>query len=198
LEGLPPDGIFWKKWQTWEKYKNLFPLKHYILAKEQHHIGNYQICNIILINKKEFIKCVNKHKKLFQYKLNKQISPEQMLVDIEQGKVTFAETIQNDEALLGLLLGYGKHNAVLYEKREKHALISLKWDSIQSNSPSLRYFGDYSYSPLLIKSVHFVADLSHPETQLLQKKYQYLRGKISEIYSQGDFLKITLSKLISK
>jgi hypothetical protein len=58
-------------------------------------------------------------------------------------------------------------------------------------------FGDYKYSPLMIQSVHFVADHTHPETIALQQKYREQRGKISAIYAKGNFLEITLTQLTS-
>jgi hypothetical protein len=175
----------------------LFPLKNYILTKEECKNRSYKICNVILINKKAFVKIVNKHKIFFKNKINKEIDPQQMLNDIESGKASFAETIHNDEALWGILLGYGKHNAILYEKRENKLLMDLTLEKAESTANQLRGFGEYGYSPLVMGSVHFAAALTHPETRALQKKYRKLRAKISQIYAQNDFLEVTLQQLTS-
>ena len=41
------------------------------------------------------------------------------------------------------------------------------------------FFGEYAYSPLMIRAVNFIAELDHPETKILQQKYHIERGKIS-------------------
>ena len=49
--------------------------------------------------------------------------------------------------------------------------------------------------PHLVQSIHLMADPKHPETLFLKQKYEKLRGKISSIYAQGDFLEITLNQI---
>ncbi len=148
-----------------------------------------------------FIKCVNEHLGLFQRVLNKKIDPRIFLEEIENDH-SLLKSIDHNEMLLGIVLGYGKNNASLFVKRSKNSFEFYQDDEfyvgdaeLQPIHKKLGFFGDYSYSPLIVSSVHFVADLEHPETKALEKKYRELRGKISAIYAQGDFLEITLSKL---
>lgn len=189
------DGVFWKKWQIWEKYHHLFPMKQYLLLEEESKNKNYEITNITIINKDNFIKTIKKHKAIFEKILKRKVDPEEMLNNIELGKISFVNSISNNDLLWGILLGYGKHNALLYNKRKNE---HLRCSSIRHSNSKLEAFGDYNYSPLILGSVHFVADLHHREAQILQKKYQELRGKISAIYAKGDFLEITLSQLVSE
>lgn len=187
LAGFSSGGVFWKRWEVWEKYKRFFPMKNYLLIKEPSKHVNSD--NIILINKKEFIKIINKNLSLFQDILKKTIDPHELLSKLEKREITFRESIQDNELLWGILLGYGKHNAELYCRRLycKKILSDKKKKSC--------YFGDYSYSPLIEKAVHFIADPDHSETIILDKKYSEMRRRISSIYAKGDFLEITLSKL---
>lgn len=76
-----------------------------------------------------------------------------------------------------------------------HIYLALSESSLRNSSIKLKGCGDYNYYPLTIGSIYFVGDITHPETKALQNKYRELRGKISEIYNNGDFLEITLSKL---
>jgi hypothetical protein len=199
LEGMRSGGIFWKKWEIWEKYKKLFPIKNYIIIKEQANCKKFKISNIIFINKKAFIKIINDNVKLFESVLNTTIDPKIMLKNIEERKVSFRESINNNEMLWGILLGYGKHNASLYNKREHigHNILDIVDVSLKFSTIKLDSFGDHKYSPLLLGSVHFAADLDHSETKALEKKYRELRGKISAIYAKGNFLEITLTQLTS-
>lgn len=52
-------GLFWKRWEVWEKYKHLFPFQSYLVLKEPSRFS--KISNIIIINKKEFINTINQH-----------------------------------------------------------------------------------------------------------------------------------------
>lgn len=147
-----------------------------------------------MVNKVEFVKVINQHLHLFERVLDRSVSPEQMLSDLESGKISLLDSINNNKMILGILLGYGKYNAMLFNRREWQGLNDA---GLQHSTIKLEAFGDYAYSPLVIKSVHFAADFKHPETKVLQKKYQKLREKISEIYAKGNFLEITLSQLMA-
>ena len=210
LEGMKCGGIFWKQWQTWDKYKHLFPSRKYIFLREPNVLGDsesYEVDLIFIINKDEFIKTVDNHKSLFEAVLGKKIDARFLLESIEKGKISLLRSIDNNEMLLGILLGYGKHNSSLYMKRSRDFLEFEVGDEdrfyvgdarLKPIHKKLNFFGSYGYSPLIVSSVHFVADFSHPETKYLERKYKDARGKISSIYSQGDFLEITLTQLISE
>jgi hypothetical protein len=199
IEGMKCGGIFWKKWEVWEKYNHLFQIKKYLLLKEESCMSTHKVSNVIFINKEKFIKVITKHLSLFEQILERKIIPEEILENIELKKVSFTNSIDNNQILWGILLGYGKHNSILYNRRNRNLWISLTLSEppLENSSIQLKYFGDHSYNPLVIEPVYFVADQEHKETKFLEKKYKKLRGKISEIYSQGDFLEITLSQLTS-
>ncbi len=191
------DELFWKKWKIWKKYEHLFPLNNYLLLKEESRNNNYQMIYLILINKEEFIKTLKKNLTLFQAILNKTIIPEEFLKEIELGKISFVDSINDHQMLWGILLGYGKYNAMLYNKRERNYFdcFILSDIAIQKSNIKLSGCGDHTYYPFLIEPVSFVGDLNHSETRKLRKKYQKLRGKISALYAKGDLLEVTLSQL---
>lgn len=199
IEGIQCSGAFWKKWKVWEQYKHLFHLKNFLIIKEPSKSKNFKILNILIINKIEFVNIIKRYLALFESVLERKIIPEEMLKDIESNKLSFIDSINDNQMLWGILLGYGKHNAILYNQRERNYLdcLSLSDQAMKHSLIKLETFGDYFYSPLVIGSVHFSADPEHPETKILEKKYRQLRGKISAIYAQGDFLEITLFQLTS-
>ncbi|MBS4167403.1 hypothetical protein [Parachlamydia sp. AcF125] len=177
------DGDFWQKWKIWEKYQKQLEITHYLLVKEPASFKNSQF--IILINKKAFIHAFTKHAALFHAILGAGLKPEKILQEIAEGKKTFFESIRHNPTLLGLLLGYGEHNAICFSQKGKILKMSC-----------LRSFGDDSrFSLLRVGSLYFLADFKHPETQALYQKYEKLRGRLSTIYAHGNFLPITLSKL---
>lgn len=204
---------FRKKWEIWKKYAHLFPMQHYLLIENPSNRKG--IIDIYFINKNLFINLVNRHLESFQNVFGSKITGTVLLQEIEKNS-RLLSNFDTNQTLLGILLGYGEHNARLYDKRDqisffvwkkefpkipiKIATPSEGFSSLQEEFnayfPILTIFGDLGYSPLLISPVHFVADHSHPETGKLQEKYRKMRGDISAIYAQGDFLEITLLKLM--
>jgi hypothetical protein len=212
LCGFRCGSRFWNRWEVWDRYKHKFKLTNYVLIEEHSEISKNNSL-VILINKKAFIETIKKHTRLFDNILGKHIQAENLLKEIESKRVSFQSAINNNELLWGILLGYGKHNATLYAERDKFLnLKDLKKrtvvplsveklnkvdEKINSLNQQLQPFGEEHFFPLISDSVFFVADPEHPETKALEKKYSELRGRISAIYSKGDFLEITLSKLTS-
>lgn len=180
------DGTFWNLWEVWEKYKNQFDSKNYLLFMElrPNKIGSYQSGLIILINKHKFTNTILENLIIFEKILNKKINPEQFLSDIETGKISFEASIQKNETLLGLLLGYGKHNSIMFYHRGKILEYSCL-ESFGESHPLLRI----NHTP------YFMADTCHPETQSLKYKYAQQRAKLSSIYANGNFFLTSLLKL---
>lgn len=213
LCGCNKDGLFCKNWETWKKYKDNFPISRYVFFEEN---SPENIKSIVLINKQLFIDTVQMHLEIFKEHLGQDITPSGLIKDIEQKKSLFI-SIKHNSLLLGILLGYGKHNAELFYQRERvRQFINKKRLPItpdQIAEPSepfsslkeeydfyhskLKPFGDYHYSPLIVDPVHFVADHQDRETMELKERYKKARARISKIYSNVDFMEVTLSRLMS-
>lgn len=73
---------------------------------------------------------VSKHLNIFKEKLGSNLTPETLLKKIEDTR-KFASIIKNDEVLWGILLGYGVHNAKLYDRkyRLERFLYSMRFQS---------------------------------------------------------------------
>jgi hypothetical protein len=212
------EGVFWKKWLIWKKYENLFHMNRFLFF-ETYPLA---ICpqnnskTIVFINKKLFLEKVTEHLEIFREFLGSKTTPEGLLNEIECSQ-NFFSNLQHNQWLIGILLGYGKHNSYLYFQRDKPLFFTRSkqfpkipyevpkptkpFSSLENESKSyfskLTPFGDYSYSPVIAKPVHFVAEKRHPETKLLEEKYRKWREKISVIYAQGNLLEISLIALTS-
>lgn len=196
-------------WNTWKKYKSLFPITKYIFIEEISQ-SNINVKHIFLINKELFVKKVNDNLVVFQQILGKQITGEYLIASIEQSD-NLRSMIHQSEILLGILLGYGKHNSKLYQKREdisisykqykqlllKDSLILNKLDQ-KANvlTEILQPFGESHSFLQATASIEFVADTKHPETIHLKRKYKSLRNQIARIYAEGNVLEITLAALL--
>ena len=203
------DNTLGVKWEKWKRYQALFPIKKYLIIEETAWFSPY-IRHIMLINKEQFVKVFNENRAIFRKELGSQVTGENLLTIVEkQGKLR--PSFNHSELLLGILLGYGEHNATLYDQREhlqrlydqyKYVLVkeapAIKELDKQADEITdvLQPCGEYGYSLLPIPSTYFVANPQSEETLALKQKYQTLREKVSAIYTQGDVLEITLSTLI--
>ena len=203
------DNTLGVKWEKWKCYQSLFSIKKYLIIEEMSWFSPY-IKHILLINKEQFVKVFNENQAIFHRKLGSGVTGESLLAEVEkQGQL--GSVIKHNELLFGILLGYGKHNAALYDKREHLQLLYDQYKYVLvKNSPTIKDLdkqadgitdvlqpcGDYCYNLSTIPSTYFVADPQSEETLVLKKKYQALREKVSIIYAQDNVLEITLSTLI--
>jgi hypothetical protein len=198
----------WSKWRIWKTYEKDFPLKNYLLI-EDINSSNAHRKDIFFINKKYFIEAVNQHKAIFQKVLNRQVSGKVLLDEVEN-KSSLQSVLAHNDLLLGILLGFGEHNASLYQEREDLGVSYKQYKSIlvkdaqefeklerkaEEITDVLQPIGDCEYSPLLIGTVQFVADLEFPQTKGFQQKYNLWRERICLIYSKGNIFEITLSAM---
>ena len=212
--GMAPCYVFWKKWNLWNELKGKLQIRNYLFLHETSKLHN-DISFVIFINKDAFKKCIIKNKVIFQEILGKIVEPEIILAQLETRAVTFQEFINNSQILWGILLGYGEENAKLFSMLTNFSLdpsrddipnYAFKPQFINNNLDEIKLMiadlseraichGDYDFNLLLIGSVHFKADKNSLETKSLKRIYQSQREGLSEIYSKGDFLEITLEKL---
>ena len=188
-------------WETWQKHKHKFPMPNFVIVGEKckFHDPECVTLNIFIINKKTFLETIEKHLMIFEDVLGKKIDSETYLQDIENERVSFWTSIQYNEMLLGILLGYGEHNASFFNQQASHApTVSMKMSSTKLADIKLKSSNRDIFPMMIVNPVQFSADLAHPETKVLQVKYQKARQEICSTYSQGDFLEITLSELTSK
>lgn len=201
---------------VWKKYADHFPVENFVLI--DHPQNSPRLREFVLINKTAFIKKFDEHKSDFEAILGRGITAQKLLVKLEQPNANLNTLLKNDEALLGILLGYGRNNAFIFKKRDN--ILQDQWmekpplnlRALTKPSPGfssteeefnhlhsvLKSCGDHHYSPLFMGSICFVGDYEDKETQELMKKYTRQRGEISSILSKGNFLEIVLSQLTYK
>ena len=198
----------WKKWQVWKKYEKQFPLIKYHFIEETE--SNRK--DIFIINKKYFISIVNQHQDLFESILHQKVSGESLLEEMEK-QSSFRKVIQNNDLLLGILLGFGEHNSSLYQQREDlEKLYKLYQSMLIADTPAfqdlenkaekitniLMPFNDSCNSYLIVGSPSFMVDATNQETRTLKSNYEKLQHEISKLYHSRNVLEITINQLTSE
>ncbi len=80
---------------------------------------------ILCLNKEAFIKAVRKNLPLFQYTLGIKLSPEILFETLASGKGLFYDTLQGNNTLVGILLGFGGESAIAVSRSEKISDLTL-------------------------------------------------------------------------
>lgn len=197
---VEPNRVFKRRWNTWNKYK--FNLKNYFLLEKK--IGDQN--RIFFINVSAFKRVVNKNIDLFKQIIDSNISAEVLLEQFKNGKTNVWDILNHHTGLLGILLGFGRYNAMLFQEREDfYDLLENPLTHSESIQKKLSQVEDklccfHEHDSQIIASINrvmFLADPNHPETLKLKKKYNKLNQKINEIYSRDDWFEQTIFQLTS-
>ena len=112
-------------WEILQKYKDLFPIKDYGLVQCKNFIDNNHT-TVLFINKKAVLATVEKYLADFKRQLGEEVTPEILLSRILKSDDVFGDVLRNHQGLIGTLLGYGRHNAWLFQRREELDPLVLK------------------------------------------------------------------------
>jgi len=109
--------IFEKGWETWAHYRHLFPSDRFVLKRDI--FGDNWNVTISLINKPLVYKQVVENLEIFQKFLGAD-SPETICQKICEGNQSIFDLAHpHPQALVGILLGYGKSNAINFQKESE-------------------------------------------------------------------------------
>jgi hypothetical protein len=217
LSGIPSGGLFWKKWDIWKNIqKDLCITKYFFIKEPAFNRPDGMMSFLFLINKKAFLETVNQHIQTFRSILGQDVTSVKLLEKMEKEQA-FMKPLKNSELLLGILLGYGKNNAQLYDRRmqlrkfitsksmpilpEKKPQPSQGFSSIEEEvnflNQQLRPFSSLDNGvPWMISPVQFAANPDYKETKLLKRKYACRRNEISRLYAESnDFLELIVLQL---
>ena len=201
-----PIEVLKKRWDIWKKYKDRFHFKKYLLIEKR--ISDQTL--IFIINKEFFKKTVDKHICLFRKAIKEDVTAEELLSQFLDLNTEVFDILHNNEGLLGVLLGFGVHNSMLFQQREevkdylkimgksgvfKLNLVQKRLDVINSRLQPLHEHDFYIISS--INRVCFLVDHTHSKTIKLIKKYDRLNTEINEIIYRSDWFEQLLIRLMS-
>ena len=196
-------------YRTFEKYAHLFPSQHYlILCCED---LEEDLCEFTLINKKAFQQTFEAHKKKFAEFFGPEVSSDELLDLLVKKRSLWKTAMKDRDDLTGILLGYGKINAELFQKRSElsnktrkivkdrmvpsEGYLSTKEELNDLNAILQPFSREERISLRFMRLPGFVADSKHEETVQLQKKYSEQRKCITRCYTRGDILEIVFEHL---
>ena len=204
---------FLNGYNTWLKYQHLFPMENYLFRSYLHEY-DFSTHMIIFLNRKKTLEIIQNNLSFFKEKLGSSITPKKILDDLETKDNIIENVFHGNHDLLGIILGFGVHNSLQFQKRyylfrNKRIPLSYDYKVMKKVQEFNARILDKIYFKLtgiphenkklfFINLPYFAQDPQHPESIQIQENYFAEQKLISEIYSQGKFLEITLEALIRK
>jgi hypothetical protein len=154
-----------KAWQTWRKYSSGIS-DRFLILEELSSDCPYQ--NIIfVINRDLFCQVVNENREDFEEILKRKITGEELLEQTKDQPL-FSVLLKKNEALLGMILGFGRNNSWKFSKEKSLKKLGL-FPREEDKVPSIEL-------PV------FRADWGDPQTNELREKYLNCRQKIKTTF----------------
>ena len=108
---MPPIGKWWGEFEA--KYSSINNEAYLLLDGPSGVDGGRAI---VAVNKAAFSVVVDRYKAEFAARLGRDVSAIEMLERIEAGESLFSAVLEDDDLLIGLVLGYGYDNSSLYAR----------------------------------------------------------------------------------
>jgi hypothetical protein len=184
-----------KGWRCWKKYEYLFQHPNFILLEEEFVIGDERVLHIFLINKTTLLSLLHTEDEFFKKALGAEFSAEHFVHSIETTGV-LRPSINYDDALLGIILGFGNESSVAFKKQ--HDLLK---DDSQIPEWDETYRGVEAICPKKC-TIHPVGFIGNPKSTevitLLQGYTEELEAIWNMTRLSKDPLKLILNKLCEK
>lgn len=203
----------WNSFSVFSRYrKNINKRYCFVINEDKDSVSIY------FLDKENFLKTIENNIDLFLKELGEDFTAVKFLEEIIEEKASFLDAIHHHEGILGILLGYGRHNSMLFQR--KADILGRCWaygDDVKQESDILttsfgfnsqeeelsyldEKLGSFSeeseYAPLMpVAPLNFAADNNHLETQKLKHKYRSVRKLINEAYTKSSPIDVIIDKL---
>lgn len=183
-------------WEALNKYIPYFSNSRFALYT--YPSKDYEMVCLAIIDKKKFIKIIERYPEDFQTILQEQaVEPGELLDDTNL--YPFVERLNHD-GLIGTVLGFGRENAWLFKKYRELNIeewpLASPWVEFDDAHLEALNERDRSFSPWDISDLFyppFACDPDSEETKQLQRTYREEMEKIVKYYEGKDVVEATLS-----
>jgi hypothetical protein len=183
------DRLALKGWRAFKRHEHLFPHPNFIFSEELVESGrDFKVLNIYVMNRSSLVRCLREHQALFQSDLGENFRAEEFIARLDAGDALPA-LLNHNEALLGVLLGYGKESAKAFQKftpkDARQPLVGDGYCRIAVAKPKRAK----------IQPIVFMGNPHSSEVQALSDLYKKELEEFIQNYPQRDLLEVVLQKL---
>lgn len=187
-----------ENWEKWEKISSRFPAKRYLFFKDEFDEEN-KVSFVYLIDILRTALVIQDNYELFRKEVDFDFHPLEIVLEMPNRSSEFWKKLKNSKnaALLwGILFGYGKENATIFNWKYFDYPVMAK--SFMESLPShLSYIQPKGRIKLSISNFEIPSFISFTDDDKMIVRYSLEREKIKKIYQNNDLLEITLKKLTS-
>jgi len=178
------DVLCLKGWYAFKRNEDLFPHPHFIFSESIIDFNkDFKALHIYLINKKSLEICLDKHASIFKEILGQQFNSKLFIKALEEG-CSLDSLIHKNEALLGILLGFGEESSKAFRDFNEDSLRD-SYCSIEIKSPK----------GCKIQPVVFMGNPDSMEVKALSKVYADELEQFAKIYARK---KGSLKRILEK
>lgn len=175
------------KWENWEKIREKFTIKKYLLfMKDNPHDKKAPF--LFFVNIAQTITTLQDHYMLFKEVYEQDFDPLNSISELKNPHSTFWDKILEDHRTRGILFGYGKENALCFYWQSR--------DSIIKSPPKNAANKDIEFKIYQLEDLPIPGFVSFSENDPIVKKYHKEKKQIQKEYDQKDFVYHTLKKLL--
>lgn len=186
-------------WKTWLKYQHYFQgSRFHIFTDREPNYPKREL--LVIVDGLQFDRLIHKYDHDFQSILDLDYNRTMKLFEQAHNQSFIHDVLQDNDFLLGIILGYGRENARLFCERAQGREVFLEsvWDSVDMDRMldhwnRKKYFEYWGPSDLFYPS--FASDKKSEETKSLRHMYTQAREKILQYYEGKDFLETTFHLL---
>lgn len=213
-----------KGFELWQKYQHLFPSKTYAFIKIESCFSDHMAA-VFLIHKERLLNVLSQNLIDFQRAFPQFKSSEYLLNAILNDPSILRQICYKHDLLLGIILGFGKDNAALFERKKEinaflsphhfysngscfekpflrpiprpgFATLEEELDAIEIKSDGVIEYVD---TPGIEWGLHYplgyLVDIEKTDLAQLRARLKQDLIKATSAYRKGDFLQVTLNEL---
>ena len=206
-ENVPyPAKLADKGWEVWKKHEHLFPHPDFIFCEEKQRNSKY--FHLIVVNKKALLKALTEHEDrftevldgMFQAAFKEPFSPTLFIEKLENMK-RIKPLILGDQALLGILMGYGEESSLAYKYRKtESADVKKQRERIPAIPKKMLIHGKGGVTNAKLFGIQSVVWSGNPESeeiQALAATYEKQCIELRRMFRRKSCLKPVLEALCS-
>lgn len=179
----------YKGWLVWKKLKEQLNMKRYILvAHPEKKLGNY---SLMFADIQKVVQSIRDNYTIFREAAGFDFKPQEVALELENPDSLFWKKVFeiDNHVAKGLLFGFGKRNAQLFDQQLKYADLEIDADVPSTTTVELEKGSPSNFTIPFFRTTSL-------EDEMVQT-YTKEKEEIEKIYKDQDLVEVTLQKLAS-
>lgn len=187
-----------QQWQVWQEHSIEFASSK-MFMRQSNDIDRADSQSLIVVNNDLVLRIVSEHLGIFRERLDAAIKPIDILHRLQHAQ-GLSEAVGGHLALVGILLGYGERNALLFEEKQDLQGLKQKGRISSAGEERLSFLREQLIAARelsiqkssLVRPLSFLVDRNDVRSQILVDCYNSYLPRIETLLKSRDFLVQTI------